>query len=175
MISSLNRSIKMKSRAFRSKLVDRHLRIGVPYQIRALRIARGWSQDDLARTTGMKPSAISRAESLAYGGHSLATLKRIAAAFDVALVVRFAPFTELLRWESTLSSEMIAPPSYEQELKLSSSPASSTASISDATRQVSTRAISNARSLTVFIDESFSPPVALSSVTTHAQEVTYVH
>jgi len=48
----------------------------------------------------MPQNAISRLESPDYGKATLTTLKRIASAFDVGLVVRFVPFTEFVDWVS---------------------------------------------------------------------------
>ena len=62
-------------------------------QIRANRLARGWTQKELAERSGMKQSGIARLER---GGRpDLRTLKKVASAFDVALVVRFVPFSSL--------------------------------------------------------------------------------
>ena len=38
-----------------------------------------------------------------------------AAAFDVALVVRFAPFSELVEWDAKLSSDSLDVKSYDQD------------------------------------------------------------
>ena len=70
----------------------------------------------------MTQNAISRLESLHYGKATLTTLKRLAAAFDVALVVRFVPFSELVDWVSAtprltngLTTEAMAVPSFAME------------------------------------------------------------
>ena len=89
-----------KGKQKRSQFVDSHLAKGIAYQIRATRDRLDWSQERLAKETGMPQNAISRLESPEYGKPTLTTLKRIAAAFDVALVVRFVPFTELIDWVS---------------------------------------------------------------------------
>lgn len=64
----------------------------------------------------MAQGTISRLENPDYGKYTLTTLKRLAAAFDVALVVRFAPFGELLTWADELSPEALAVPAYDQAL-----------------------------------------------------------
>jgi transcriptional regulator with XRE-family HTH domain len=53
----------------------------------------------------MKQNAIARLENPNYGEYSVRTLQRLAAAFDVALVVKFAPFSEVVRanQEATLA------------------------------------------------------------------------
>ena len=49
---------------------------------------------------GMTQNAISRLESSSYGKSTITTLKRLASAYDVALVVRFVPFSQLVDWVS---------------------------------------------------------------------------
>jgi len=73
------------------------------------------SQSELASLTGMAQNAISRLESAEYGRPSITTLKRLAAAFDVALIVRFAPFRELTEWVSNLSAGSLKVPSFSEE------------------------------------------------------------
>jgi hypothetical protein len=48
----------------------------------------------------MNQNAISRLERPDYGKATLTTLRRLAAAMDVALIVRFVPFSELVDWIS---------------------------------------------------------------------------
>jgi ribosome-binding protein aMBF1 (putative translation factor) len=58
--------------------------------VRELRERRGWSQAQLAKTSGMTQSAVARFEA---GGTvpTLAVLARLAAALDVSLRVGFEP------------------------------------------------------------------------------------
>ncbi|MCC6366503.1 MAG: helix-turn-helix transcriptional regulator [Bryobacterales bacterium] len=92
------------------------------HQIRASRDKRGWSQERLASEVGMNQNAISRLESSHYGKPTITTLKRLAAALDVALVVRLVPFSELVDWVSGtprivagLTTEALAVPDFETE------------------------------------------------------------
>jgi len=48
----------------------------------------------------MNQNAISRLESSNYGKPTITTLKRVAAALDVGLIVRFVPFSEMIDWVS---------------------------------------------------------------------------
>lgn len=84
----------------REQFVDSHLARTVAHQIRAMRDNADWSQGELGEKIGSNQNAIYRYELPDYGKHTLTTLKRIAAAFDVALVVRFVPFSELVDWVS---------------------------------------------------------------------------
>jgi ribosome-binding protein aMBF1 (putative translation factor) len=59
--------------------------------IHELRTRSGMSQKRLAELVGTTPSVISRLESDDYRGHSLAMLRRIGAALDRRVEVRFVP------------------------------------------------------------------------------------
>lgn len=74
----------------------------IALQIKVLRLQRGLSQKELAERTGMKQSRISAMEQADYSSWSIKTLRRLAEAFDLALVVRFESFGVLL--DSALSS-----------------------------------------------------------------------
>lgn len=86
-------------------------------QVRIIRRARNWTQPRLALEAGMSQADISRIELAKSTKHGLSvgTLLRIAAAFDVALVVKFAPFSELAEWMATPDEER-AVLSYQNEL-----------------------------------------------------------
>lgn len=109
----------------RARLVESHLGKNLAFQLRALRDREQWSQSELARKLGMTQNAISRLESPNYGKATLTTLKRLAAAFDVALTVRFVPFSQFINWVSGtpfldygLSSESIMPANFERDYVL---------------------------------------------------------
>lgn len=70
----------------------------------------------------MAQETICQLENPDYGRYSLKTLKRLAAALDVALVVRFAPFTELAAWIADPSSDTLAVPGFEEDVATPSSP-----------------------------------------------------
>jgi transcriptional regulator with XRE-family HTH domain len=80
------------------------------------------SQIDLAREAGMTPNNLSRLESPDYGKQTISSLKRIAEALDVALVVRFVPFSQYIDWlsgtpriDEGISPNTLAVPSFEKE------------------------------------------------------------
>lgn len=111
-----------RGRLAREQFVESHLAKTISHQVRAIRDRLGWSQEDLAREANMTQNAISRLESASYGKPTLTTLKRLAAALDVALIVRFVPFSELVDWVSEtprtmrgLTNEALAVPSFEIE------------------------------------------------------------
>jgi transcriptional regulator with XRE-family HTH domain len=89
---------------------------GLAFQVRLLREARGWTQEQLAHQMGKRQETICQWENPNYGRYTLKTLDELAAAFDVALLVRFAPFRELVDWLIDLTPERLAPPPFEEEL-----------------------------------------------------------
>lgn len=125
-LNSIDNLIERLSRGSqaRAKFVASHIDKGIAFQIRALRDRQELSQEALAAKVGMNQNAISRLESPERGRPTITTLKRIAEAFDVALVVRFVPFSKLAKWvagvpfvEEGLSSETLAAPKFEEELR----------------------------------------------------------
>jgi len=111
-----------RGRATRQRFVESNLAKAIAHQLRATRDKLGWSQERLAREVGMNQNAISRLESPEYGKQTLTTLKRLGAAMDVALIVRFVPFSELIYWVSGtprkvhgLTAAALAIPDFESE------------------------------------------------------------
>lgn len=84
----------------RANLVSSNLDKGIAFQIRAIRDEQGLTQANLAREVGMTQNNLSRLEDETYGKHTLNSLKRIAEALDVALVVRLVPFSQYIDWLS---------------------------------------------------------------------------
>ena len=120
-ISSLIARLR-RGPSVRERFVDSHLAKGIAYQIRATRDRLGWSQIELGKRVGMNQNAISRLESSERGKPTITTLKRLAVAFDVGLIVRFVPFSEMVHWISGtpyqnkgLSTESLAVPTFKME------------------------------------------------------------
>lgn len=88
---------------------------GLAFQIKLLREKNGWTQEELAQRAGSKQETISQWENPNYGRYTLKTLKSLASAFDVGLMVRFVPFSELVLWNATLTPQRLAPPSFNEE------------------------------------------------------------
>jgi len=113
-----------RGRLVRARFVESHISKTLAFQTRALREKEGWSQQSLAEKIGSNQNAVYRAENPNYGKQTTTTLKKIAAAFDVALIVRFVPFSELTDWVSGtprtidgLTTEALTVPSFEAEEK----------------------------------------------------------
>lgn len=88
---------------------------GLAFQIKLLREKNGWTQQQLAERADSKQETISQWENPNYGRYTLKTLKGLATAFDVGLMVKFAPFSEVIEWNANLTPERLAPPSYAEE------------------------------------------------------------
>lgn len=86
-------------------------------QIRQLREKHEWTQAELGDRAGMQQVQVSRAENPDYKGTRISTLSKLAGAFDVALIVRFAPFSELIDWVTKLSPASFEPASFDEELE----------------------------------------------------------
>lgn len=115
MTTKLSRAEKLKNEQYRKALVEAHLSINIPYQIRALRKQREWEQGELAEKAGMKQPTISRLEKPGYGKTNLDTLIRLANAFDVALIVRFATYRDLLNWSEQFSPDEFQVRSFSED------------------------------------------------------------
>ena len=100
---------------YRDSFVEAHLSTNVAAQIFSMREHRGWTQGQLAENTGMKQARISVLENPNYDKFSVRTLRRLASAFDVALVVRFVPFSQLIDWVVDLSPEDLTVRSFDED------------------------------------------------------------
>lgn len=105
------------SKEYREGFVAEHIKTTIPFQLRAIRKKLGWTQRKLGKKAAMAPERITVLEDPNYAKFTLSTLLRLADALDVALIVRFAPFSELLDWAANLSSEVISVPDFDEEFK----------------------------------------------------------
>ncbi len=100
---------------FRKQFIDEHINVGVAFQIRSLRNRQNLTQANLAERLTVKQPLVSAWENPNYGKYTLATLKDLAKAFDVGLLVRFVPFSTLMDWTIDIKPDTIAPPSFGEE------------------------------------------------------------
>jgi len=104
----------LKNKDYRNAYVSSSVDVGVASQIRALREQREWNQSKLAKEAKMHQVRISELENPSHSP-TLATLKKLATAFDVALIVRFLPFSDLVKWKLDMSAESLEVQSFQQE------------------------------------------------------------
>ena len=104
-----------ENKEYREAFVEENIRNGIAFQIRALRKRHQLSQEQLGQRAGMAQNVISRLEDPEYGKFTINTLLTLATAFDVALIVKFVPFSELFRSLKNLSPEVLAASSFAEE------------------------------------------------------------
>jgi transcriptional regulator with XRE-family HTH domain len=106
--------------SYRRAYVEGNAKDTVAFQLRRMRISREWEQKDVAARLGnskLQPM-ISRYENPDYGKYSVTTLLDLANAFDVALVVRFVKFSELVRWDLHKNEATLQPKSFRDDTEL---------------------------------------------------------
>jgi transcriptional regulator with XRE-family HTH domain len=109
---------RLRNQEYREAFISSTISSTIAYQIRGLRKRLVLDQAALGALAGMKQTAISRLENPDYGNLSVNTLKRIARALDVGLIVRFAPFSEILRWRLAMSQGDMAPAVFSEDTEL---------------------------------------------------------
>lgn len=72
-------------------LEEERANLAIACKIHDLRNKAGFTQKELAKLVGTTPSVISRLEDADYEGHSLSMLRRVAAALDKRVEIRFVP------------------------------------------------------------------------------------
>lgn len=105
---------------YRRGFIEGHAKDTIAFQLRRLRKSMEWEQRDVAERLGnanLQPM-ISRYENPDYGRYSISTLLELASVFDVALVVRFAPFSELVEWDWSSDAATLCPASFEDDVKV---------------------------------------------------------
>lgn len=96
----------LKDKKTRAAYIMAKLAVLVPSQIRALRLRSSMPrQQDLADEAVMQQSRISMFETPGAANVTLETLAWLAAIFKVGVIVKFVPFSEMLRWENSFSQE----------------------------------------------------------------------
>ncbi|MPZ78424.1 MAG: hypothetical protein GEU77_18115 [Deltaproteobacteria bacterium] len=106
---------KMKNKKYRDSYVASHISVGIPHQIRALRAQRGWNQKKLGAKANKKQNVISRMEDPNYGKYSLSSLLDIASACDVALLVKFVPFSRFIQEHDYVDPKSLYAASFDEE------------------------------------------------------------
>lgn len=107
---------ELRDKTYREAHVASQIELGLPLQVRALRRSRGWTQEQFAKALGMSQPRVAEIEKPGRRRFNLETLLRIAAAFDVALEVRFVSFSKLIQHEERFDPEHYDVPSFETEL-----------------------------------------------------------
>lgn len=122
MTSAKSQIVKaLQDKEYRQLYVDENISTVIAVQLREMRESKGWTQSELGQhASGIRQERISQLEDPDYGRPTLTTLKRLAAAFDVALIVRFAPFSELVNWSVNLTPAHLNPQDFAHDRLLTS-------------------------------------------------------
>ena len=88
--------IDLTEKGQRHEYMVKRLRMLIAFQVRLLRIQRGWTQAQLAEKCGTKQPAIADIENWDKEFPLLSTLKKLAEVFDCGLIVRFEGWEEIV-------------------------------------------------------------------------------
>jgi transcriptional regulator with XRE-family HTH domain len=108
---------ELREKQYRDAYVASQIRVSLPFQIRALRENRPMTQPELGKLAGMTQPRISEIERPGERRLNVDTLLRLASALDVALQIRFVPFSELIDWADDLDIDSYRVPSFGEELR----------------------------------------------------------
>lgn len=106
------------SKEYRDAYVLEHIKNGVAFQIRALREERDWTQEKLGEMAQKPRNVISRLEDPNYGKATLATLQELASAFDCGLLIKFVPFSRLVREYDDVAPTTLSAKSVTEESEI---------------------------------------------------------
>ncbi len=99
----------LKSHAARTAYIKAKLSVLIPAQIRTLRVKSVDPampfQRDLARESDLHQSRISMFETPGAANMTLETIAKIAAALRVGVVIKFVPFSDMVRWENSFTPD----------------------------------------------------------------------
>jgi transcriptional regulator with XRE-family HTH domain len=105
---------ELKDKEYRDAYVSSSVDIGIAFQIRALRKRIGLTQEELAEKANMKQERISALENPS-NSPNITTLKKLANALNIGLIVRFVPISKLVEWELNLSPDSLEVLSFDEE------------------------------------------------------------
>jgi transcriptional regulator with XRE-family HTH domain len=108
---------KLRDPDYRNAFVSSTVAARLAVRIFNLRKRADWSQSQLAENTGMKQARISVLEQGDYENFTFSTLKKIAAAFNVGVIVDFVSFPDFVKWNDNFSSGSVVPDSFEDNVK----------------------------------------------------------
>lgn len=108
--------LALRNHKARKAYVEAELINALAHQIRILRQQRGWSQKQLAAELGTTQATVSRLEDPSYGRYTMRTLLALCKVFDVALFVRFMPFSKYISATWDTRPENFQAATYEEEV-----------------------------------------------------------
>ena len=106
---------EFQDKEYRHAYADECLNAVIAAQIKVLREQRGMTQKQLADATGMGQPRIPLLEDASYENWTVNTLKRFAKAFDVALSVKFEPFSSVMQDFENMTRESLQRPDFAND------------------------------------------------------------
>jgi transcriptional regulator with XRE-family HTH domain len=107
---------KFANAEYRHAFVKSILATTIAAQIETMRTDRKWTQNQLADAAGIRPPQISALEDPSNEIPDIETLLKIARANDVALSIKFVPFSRLAEWATQpYTSGFFSVPSFEND------------------------------------------------------------
>lgn len=107
--------LALKNHKAREAYVEAELVNGLAHQIRIIRQQRGLTQKELAKKLGTTQTTVSRLEDPSYGRYSMRSLLALSKVFDVALFVRYMPFSKFMPATWDTRPEHFVAIGYEEE------------------------------------------------------------
>jgi len=106
---------ELRDREYREAYAEEFLNTSIATQVTVLREQRGLTQEQLGKLVDMQQEGISRIERVGYGRWNIATLRRIAHAFDARLKVSIETYSSLLEEARQFSAKSLERPSFSED------------------------------------------------------------
>ena len=107
---------RMSSLDYRHAFFNGHMDSSIAAQIKANREDRKLSQKQLAKKAGLFQSQVSKLEDVNHNRWTTKTLRRIARAFDLVLVIRLERFSKAIGLREEFPGNLVEPPFPEDDL-----------------------------------------------------------
>jgi transcriptional regulator with XRE-family HTH domain len=121
-----------QDREYRHSYAESFTNTLIAAQLKANREMRKLSQAQLAELAGMKQSRISTIENVNYDSWSVRTLRRIAQAFDLVLVIKFESFGNLVHEMESFDRASLERPSFPDDPAFASQKPAASEPVADA-------------------------------------------
>lgn len=108
-------SEELQDPRYRCAYFESHMDSSIAAQIKANREDRQMSQKGLAKAAGLFQSQVSKMEDVNHAGWTAKTLRKIARALDVVLVIRLERFSRVMAARHDFPNALVEPP-YEKDL-----------------------------------------------------------
>lgn len=110
-----NLAEKFKAKEYRDAFVAEQIFSRLPLKIRNIREEQELTQRALGKLADMAQTWVSKLEDPSYGKLTIATLLKLASAFDVGLQIDFVPFSKVLDGAIRLRSASFCVPKFEKD------------------------------------------------------------